>query len=127
KPFGNATLLRDKLEILWISFTHKSFTENKTAGLFRVRLFEFILSFGLVIHSAHAARWHWRRFFLFRNLGDQCFGGEQEARDGRCVLQRAARDLGWIDNTGFHQVGVLLGRNVVAFVAFALLDFLDNE
>ena len=105
---------------------------NKTAGPFRVRLFEFILLFRLseirfAIHAAHAARWHWRSFFLFRNLRDQCFGGEQQARDGRGVLQRAARDLGWIDNAGLHQVGVFAGGNVVAFVAFALLHFLDNE
>src|SRR5262245_5183239 len=99
----------------------------KTAGAFRLRLFEFILLFGLVIHAAHSARRHWRSFFLFRNFRDQCFGGEQQARDGRCVLQRAARDLGWIDDTGLHQVGVLLGGNIVTFVAFALLDFLDNE
>src|SRR5204862_3202936 len=38
-----------------------------------------------------------------------------------------ARDLGWIDNTSLHQVGVFAGGNVVAFVAFALLNFLDNE
>src|SRR5205807_7333026 len=100
---------------------------SKTAGPFRVRLFEFILSFGLVIHAAHAARWHWRSFFLLRNLRDQCFGGEQQARDRRCVLQRAARDLGWIDDSGLHQVGVFAGGNVVTFVAFALFDFLDNE
>src|SRR5204862_6349699 len=76
---------------------------------------------------AHAARWHWRSFFLFRNLGDQCFGGEQQARDRRCVLQRAARDLCRIDDAGLHQIGVFAAGNVVTFVAFALLDFLDNE
>ena len=85
------------------------------------------LSFGLVIHAAHAARWHWRSFFLFRNLGDECFGGEQQARDRRGVLQRAARDLGRIDDTGFHQVGVFAGGDVVAFVAFALLHFLTTS
>ncbi len=47
-----------------------------------------------------------RSFFLFRNLGDDCFGGEQQAGDGRRVLQRAARDLGRIDDARFHQVGV---------------------
>jgi hypothetical protein len=36
--------------------------QSETAGPFRVRLFEFILSFGLVVHAAHAARWHWIRF-----------------------------------------------------------------
>src|SRR4029077_8617154 len=80
--------------------------QYKTAGPFRVRLFEFILSFGLIIHAAHAAWWHWRSFFLFRNLRDQCFGGEQQARDRRSVLQRRARDLGRIDDPRLHQIGV---------------------
>ena len=35
----------------------------------------------LVIHAAHAARWHWRSFFLFGKLRYQCFGGQQQARD----------------------------------------------
>src|SRR5439155_2075752 len=71
--------------------------------------------------------WHWRSFFLFRNLRDQCFGGEQQARDGRGILQRRARDLGWVDDPGLHQIGVFISGNVVAFVAFALLHFLDDE
>src|SRR4029077_4089763 len=100
---------------------------SKTAGPFRVRLFEFILLFGLVIHAAHSARWHWRSFFLFRNLRDQCFGGKQQARNGRCVLQRASGNLGWIDNSRLHQIGVFIGGDIVAFVAFALLNFLDHE
>src|SRR5438094_6392311 len=101
---------------------------SKTAEPLRARLF-VNCCFGcrLVIHAAHTAWWHWRSFFLFRNLRDQCFGGEQQSRDGRCVLQRAARDLGRIDDTGLHQVGVLAGGNVVTFVAFALLYYLDNE
>src|SRR4030095_11200071 len=34
---------------------------------------------------------------------------------------------GWIDDAGLHQVGVFAGGNVVAFVAFAFLDFFDNQ
>src|SRR5207237_8943836 len=45
----------------------------------------------------------------------------------RRVLQRAPRDLGWVDNPGLHQVRVFTLGHVVTFVAFALLDFLDNE
>src|SRR5438874_7251343 len=114
--------MSNRAEINWKT------TKSKTAEPFRARLF-VNCCFGcrLVIHSAHAARRHRRSFFLFRNLRDQCFGGEQQARDGRCVLQRAARDLGRIDDTGLHQVGVFVVGNVVAFVAFALLDFLNNK
>src|SRR5262245_41817271 len=106
-----------------LAFLWKALGQNqssKTAGPFRVRLFEFILSFGLVIHAAHAARWHWRSFFLLRNFRDQCFRGEQQAADGRGVLQRAARDFRRIDDTSLHQVGVFTGGYVVTFVAFAL-------
>src|SRR6266498_4114171 len=101
---------------------------SKTAEPLRARLF-VNCCFGcrLVIHAAHAARWHRRSFFLFRNLRHECFGGEQQARDGRGVLQRRARDLGWIDNARLHQIGVLVIGDVVTFVAFALLHFLNNE
>src|SRR5262245_2577170 len=103
-------------------------TKSKTAEPLRARLFvNYCFGCRLIIHAAHAARWHWRSLFLFRNLRDQCFGGEQQARDGRGVLQRCARDLGWIDDSGLHQVGVFAGGNVVAVVAFALFHFLDNQ
>src|SRR5881275_1746955 len=85
------------------------------------------MSFDLVVHTAHAAWRHRRSFFLFRNLRDQCFGGEQQARDGRGVLQRGARDFGRIDDTRLHQVGVFVIRDVVTFVSFALLHFLNDE
>jgi hypothetical protein len=63
--------------------------ESKTAEPFRARLFVNCCfgcrlapkSFGVstetvsIIHAAHSARSHWRSFFLFRNLRDQCFGG----------------------------------------------------
>src|SRR5205823_1779694 len=115
--------------------------ENKTAEPFRARLFVNCCFgwrlapkfFGVspetvsIIHAAHSARRHRRSFFLFRNLRDQCFGGEQQARDGRSVLQRGARDFGRIDDTRLHQVGVFVIRDVVTFVAFALLHFLNDE
>src|SRR5438067_5310064 len=80
-----------------------------------------------IIHAAHSAWRHRRSFFLLRNLRDQCFGGEQQARDGRSVLQRRTRDLGRVDDTGLHEVGVFVIRDVITFVAFALLHFLNNE
>src|SRR5436309_6425942 len=111
----------------WYQIIPRRFCKSKTAGPFLTRLFEFIVSLGSIIHAAHAARWHRRSLFLFRNLRDQCFGGEQQARDGRGVLQRGARDLGRIDDTRLHQVGVFVVGDVVTFVAFALLHFLNDE
>ena len=70
---------------------------------------------------------HPKRFFLLGQLGDQRFGGEQQAGDGRGVLQRGAGDLRRIDDAGLHEVFVFAGGDVVAFVALALLDFLHDE
>ena len=47
--------------------------------------------------------------FLLRNLGDQTLGGEQQAGDGAGVLQRGARHLLRINDTGLHEVFILLG------------------
>src|SRR6266513_2159794 len=68
--------------------------ENKTAEPFRARLFVNCCFgcrlapkfFGVspetvsIINAAHSAGRHRRSFFLLRNLRDQCFGGEQQAR-----------------------------------------------
>src|SRR5438874_1088749 len=84
----------------------------------------------LVIHAAHAthsAAGHWRSFFLLRKLGDDGFSSEQQARDRGRVLQGTARDLRWIDDARLYQVGVFAGGDVVAFVALARLDFLNDE
>src|SRR5205085_7855933 len=53
--------------------------------------------------------------------------GEQQAGDRSGVLQRAPGHLRRIDDAGFHQVFVFARGDVIAFVAFALLDFLDDE
>src|SRR5204863_7027730 len=75
-----------------------------------------------VVVSAAAAG-----FFLLRSLGDDGFGGEEEAGDGRGVLERAAGDLGRVDDAGLDEVFIDAGRDVAAFGALALLDFLDDE
>ena len=56
--------------------------------------------------------------FVFLLLGDQTFGGQDQAGDRRRVLQRGAHDLGRIDDALRDEVAVLAGRRVVA-VAFA--------
>ena len=65
--------------------------------------------------------------FLFGKVGDEALSGEQEAGDGCGVLQGCAGDLGRIDNAGDDEVFELVGGDVVAFAAFAVLDFLDNQ
>src|SRR5207237_10222572 len=75
----------------------------------------------------HSTRCHRGSFLLFRNFRHECFGGEQQARDRGGVLQRAPRDLGWVDDAGLYQIDIFTLGDVVTFVAFALLNFLDNE
>jgi len=49
------------------------------------------------------------RFFLFRKLRDHASVVSNRPAMDACVLQRAARDLGWIDDTGLDQVFVFAG------------------
>src|SRR6266852_2225649 len=53
---------------------------------------------------------------VFLDLGDEGFGGEHEARDGRSVLQRKARDLGRVDDAHLDHVPVLAGLGIEAEV-----------
>ena len=66
-------------------------------------------------------------FFLFRELGDEALGGEEEAGDGRGVLQSTAGHLGRINDAAGDEVFELAGGDVIAFAAFAVLDLLDDE
>src|SRR5579862_1580731 len=86
----------------------------------------------LLVHPAHAAGHSaaaGRSFLLlFRNLRDHGFGREQQRRDGRGVLERRADDLRRVDDTGLHQILVLVGRRVVAEVGvLVLLHLLEND
>ena len=75
----------------------------------------------LLIHVIHAAVAVAAAalLVLLRGFGDQGVAGEQQRCDARGVLQGGAGDLGRVDDAGFDQVFVLVGRGVVAFVAFA--------
>ena len=56
----------------------------------------------LEIHAAHAAaRGHAGAgaLVLLRQFGDHGFGGDQESRDGRRVLDRRTNHLGRVDTT----------------------------
>src|SRR2546426_5622355 len=75
-----------------------------------------------LVHAAHAAcaggSGSGSLLIFFLDVSDEGFGGEHEARDGRCVLQREAGDLGWVDDTHLHHVAVLAGLSVEAEVFF---------
>ena len=57
--------------------------------------------------------------FVLRRFRNHRFGRQQQARNGRRILQRKTRDLGRIENTGFDHVTELASGSVVAVVAFA--------
>ena len=53
---------------------------------------------------------------VFLDVGDQSFGGEHQAGDGRGVLQSEASDLGWVDYARLDHVAELSGVRVEAEV-----------
>ena len=55
-----------------------------------------------------------RRRFLLRLLGDHRFGRDQQAGDGRGVLERGSHDLGRVDDAGLEQVAIFARLRVVA-------------
>jgi hypothetical protein len=84
----------------------------------------------LVVHvAAHAAVGRAAGWFLIflGDLGDERLGGEEKPGDGSCVLEGSAGDLFGVDDAGFDEVFVVAGADVIAFVAFAAFDFLDDD
>ena len=66
-------------------------------------------------------------FVFLGGFGDEGVAGEQQRGDAGGVLQGGAGDLGGVDDAGFDQVFVLVGRGVVAFVAFAFGDVFGDD
>ena len=54
--------------------------------------------------------------FVFRNLGNERFGGQHQGADRRSVLQSGAGDLSRVNDAGFYQVFELSGGRVEAEV-----------
>src|SRR5690606_36366372 len=80
------------------------------------------------VHPAHAAAGHRRRLLRLLLLDDHRLRREQEARDGRRVLERRAGDLGRVDHTRLDQVLVLVSLGVVAEAdVLVLADTLDHD
>ena len=85
--------------------------------------FRLSLSVGAVFVTAAAAGLR----LVLRALGDEALRREHEARDGGGVLERRADDLHRVDDALREEVAVLVGRGVVAEVALALLDLVDDD
>src|SRR5690606_37758925 len=80
------------------------------------------------VHPAHAAAGHRRRLLGLLLLDDHGLRREQEAGDGRRVLERRTRDLGRVDHAGLDQVLVRVGLGVVAEVhVLVLANALDHD
>ena len=73
---------------------------------------------------AAAAR---RSLLLFRNFGDEGFGGEHQGRDRSRVGERGAYDLGRIEHAGLDQVFVLVAERVIAEVRVFRVEHLAQD
>src|SRR5712672_2208436 len=88
-----------------------------------------------LVHAAHAAARTTRAaasrrtlLFVFLEFSNEGFGGEHQARDGSCVLQRQASDLGWIDDAHLDHVAIVASVRVVAEVfVLGLADLADHD
>src|SRR6202044_303180 len=63
---------------------------------------------------------------LVRLLGYHALSGEQQARDRRRILQRAANDFGRVDDSSLHQILELLTGRVESERPLVVLDLVDD-
>ena len=64
---------------------------------------------------------------LLRHFGNHGFGGDQERRDGRCVLDRHTNHLGRVDDALGDQVDVFTGLQVETVSVLILLEDLADD
>jgi hypothetical protein len=84
------------------------------------------------VHTSHASHAAARRHrgaagVLLRQFGDHRFGGDQERRDGCCVLDCHTNHLGRVDNALGDQVAVFAGLRVEAVGILLLLEDLAED
>src|SRR5207302_4812873 len=101
---------------------------NRPAG--KIRVCESSL-----VHAAHAAARSTRTaagcrtlLFVFLEFCNERFGGEHQARDGSCVLQRQASDLGRVDDAHLNHVAIVASVRIEAEVfVLRLADLADHH
>src|SRR5581483_5724870 len=85
----------------------------------------------VLVHVTHAAAVpssaHRSSLLLFRNLGDEGFGGEHQRCDRTGVGQSGAYDLGRIEHASLHQVLILASLGVVAEVGVLRIEHLPQD
>src|SRR5689334_2232949 len=85
-----------------------------------------------LVHAAHAAAWSTRTagcctlLLVFLHFRDESFGGEHQARNGSCVLQRQASDLSRVDDTHLDHVAIIASIRVEAEVLILRLAYLAD-
>src|SRR5262249_19166125 len=77
--------------------------------------------------AGHPARHAAAGALLLGLVGDHRLGGEEQTGHARRVLQRAAHDLGRVDDAGLDQVAVLLAGGVEAVAALLVAHALDDD
>ena len=82
----------------------------------------------LLVHAAHVRGGRSGRSGLLGQVGLEGLGGQDHGGDGRGVLERAAADLGRVDDAVFDHVAEGVVRGVVAVVdALALADLVEDD
>ena len=83
-----------------------------------------------VAHAAHtaAAAVTVAASIFLGVFSDHGFGGDQEASNRGCVLQRATHNLGWVDDALRYQIAVFVALGVIAVSVLGILqDFADDH
>src|ERR1700686_302703 len=85
----------------------------------------------LEVHAAHAAaRGHTATAasVLLRQFGHHGFGGDQQSRDGRRVLDRRTDHLGGVDDALLDEIAVFAGLRIEAVsIRLVLEDLADDD
>ncbi len=78
-------------------------------------------------HAVHTVSHRRHGGFAARQRRDCCLGRQQQASDGRGVLQGEAGHLGRVDDSHRDEIAVFLGRRVEAEVADTALHFVQHH
>ena len=85
--------------------------------------------YGLVhsAHSAHTGVAGGHRGFGFLDVAEDALGGQQHTGNRGGVLESDTGNLGGVNDTAVEQLLKLLGAGIVAVVALAVLNLVDDD